>query len=193
MVALERVSVEVTNRYAKACWFCYNHSLPGGETRWSADELVAFARDCARHGVRAVSFGGGEPLQYDGIFQVLEGLRGALFRSLTTNGLGLDAAAIDRLTTAAPDKIHISIHFPERLTEVRRVIGQVSDLEARGIRSGINLLVARSNLDAARKAARPLTPRGSAPTESSISRCAGGTRRAPPRSPWSQRAGLSSR
>jgi hypothetical protein len=156
VLALERVSVEVTNRCAKACWFCYNHSLPGGATRWSAPELVTFARDCAEHGVRAVSFGGGEPLQYEGIFQVLEGLRGALFRSLTTNGLGLDGAALDRLTAAAPDKMHVSIHFPERLPEVRRVIGQVEALESRGIRSGINLLVARSNLDAARRAAEAI-------------------------------------
>jgi len=32
---LERVSIEVTNRCAKACAFCYNHSLPGGGTRWT--------------------------------------------------------------------------------------------------------------------------------------------------------------
>jgi MoaA/NifB/PqqE/SkfB family radical SAM enzyme len=72
---LERVSVEVTNRCAKACDFCYNHSLPGGGTRWTPDELVAFASDCAANGVKAVSFGGGEPLQYDGLFEVFERLR----------------------------------------------------------------------------------------------------------------------
>jgi sulfatase maturation enzyme AslB (radical SAM superfamily) len=160
VLALELVSVELTNRCAKACWFCYNHSRPVGETRWSAPELVAFVRDCAEHGVRAVAFGGGEPLEFDGIFQLLEGLQGALFRSLTTNGLGLDGAAFDRLTAAAPDKIHVSIHFPERITEVRRVIGQVKELESRCIRSGINLLVARSNLDAARRAAEAILAAG---------------------------------
>jgi hypothetical protein len=35
---LERVSVEVTNRCAKACWFCYNHSRPEGATRWAVEE-----------------------------------------------------------------------------------------------------------------------------------------------------------
>ena len=35
---------------------------------------------------KAVSFGGGEPLQYDDLFAVLERLRGTLFRSLTSNG-----------------------------------------------------------------------------------------------------------
>jgi sulfatase maturation enzyme AslB (radical SAM superfamily) len=188
MLALDRVSIEVTNRCGKACWFCYNHSLPGGETRWSASELVAFARDCAGNGVRAVSFGGGEPLQYEGIFQVLEGLRGVLFRSLTTNGLGLDDALLDRLTASAPDKVHVSIHFPERAAEVRRVIGQVREMDTRGVRSGINLLVARSNLDAARQAAAAIHSAGIAadrvvylpmrgrdtPTPVEVARVAGG-------------------
>jgi MoaA/NifB/PqqE/SkfB family radical SAM enzyme len=152
-MSLERVSIEVTNRCAKACDFCYNHSLPGGATRWTADELVAFASDCAANGVKAVSFGGGEPLQYDGLFEVFERLRGVLFRSMTTNGLLLSNGTLDRLVQAAPDKVHVSIHFPEREAEVNRVIGQVRELAERGIRSGVNFLVARPTLDAARRAA----------------------------------------
>src|SRR6516162_9277767 len=54
---LERVSIEVTNRCAKACWFCYNHSQAEGDTRWTPEELVAFVRDCVTHGIKAVSFG----------------------------------------------------------------------------------------------------------------------------------------
>jgi hypothetical protein len=157
---LDRLSVELTNRCAKACWFCYNHSLPEGGTRWTPDELVAFLTDCAAHGVRAVSFGGGEPLQYDGVFAVLDRLRGVLFRSLTSNGLPLTGALLDRLVAARPDKVHLSIHFPERAGEVRRVIAQVHDLAGRGIRSGLNLLVARSNLEAARRAAEEVRRAG---------------------------------
>jgi MoaA/NifB/PqqE/SkfB family radical SAM enzyme len=157
---LERVSIEVTNRCAKACDFCYNHSLPGGGTRWTPDELVGFARDCAANGVKAVSFGGGEPLQYEGIFEVLERLRGALFRSMTTNGLLLENGTLDRLVAATPDKVHLSIHFPERDAEVKRVIRQVGDLADRGVRSGVNFLVARPNLEAARAAAKEVRDSG---------------------------------
>jgi sulfatase maturation enzyme AslB (radical SAM superfamily) len=153
-MAIERISIEVTNRCAKACWFCYNHSLPEGSTDWTADELVAFVSDCAANGIRAVSFGGGEPLQYEGIWAVLHELRGRLFRSVTTNGLMLaDKSVLDRLIAAAPDKVHLSIHFPEREAEVQRVIRQIQELANHGVRSGINLLVARSNLPAAHKAA----------------------------------------
>jgi hypothetical protein len=159
-MTLDRISIEVTNRCSKACWFCYNASGPEGETRWSADDLVAFVTDCAAHGVKAVSFGGGEPLQYEDLFAVLERLAGLLFRSLTSNGLLLNGERLERLVAARPDKVHLSIHFPERQTEVDRVIRQVHELAGRGIRSGVNLLVARSNLPAARQAGEALRAAG---------------------------------
>lgn len=149
-MSIELISIELTNRCSKACAFCYNASAPGGETRWEVNELVGFVQSCADGGVKAVSFGGGEPLQYEGLHAVLGALQGKLFRSLTTNGLPLrDADTFDALVAAKPDKVHVSIHFPDNQPEVERVIEQVLALEAAGIRSGINLLVARSQLNAA--------------------------------------------
>jgi hypothetical protein len=156
----ERVSVELTNRCAKACWFCYNHSGPEGATHWEVHELAGFLRDCAAGGVKAVSFGGGEPLQYGGLFDLLAQLDGVLFRSLTSNGLLLHGETLERLIGARPDKIHLSIHFPEKEVEVERVVGQVLDLEKRGVRAGINFLVRRSNLPAAAQAAERVRAAG---------------------------------
>src|SRR5688500_13115604 len=115
---IERLSIELTQRCSKACWFCYSRSTPEGSTRFSVGELLQLIRDCAGHGVRAVSFGGGEPLEYDGVFTLLRELEGVLFRSLTTNGLLLEGALLDRLLESAPDKVHVSIHFPSNLAEV---------------------------------------------------------------------------
>ena len=185
---LERLSIEVTNRCAKACWFCYNHSQPEGDTSWTPEELVAFVRDCAAHGIKAVSFGGGEPLQYEHIYDLFERLRGVLFRSITSNGLLLTGPALEKLLEAAPDKVHISIHFPERESEVQRVIRQVHDLAERGVRSGVNFLVARSNLEAAARAAAEVRAAGignnrivylpmrgrDTPTPAEVARVAGG-------------------
>ena len=149
---LERISIELTNQCPKACSFCYNHSGPRGQTAWEVDELVAFVKDCASHGVKAVSLGGGEPLAYAGLFDVLSKLKGSLFRSLTTSGWRLDEY-LDRLVAAAPDKVHVSIHFPQHEPEVLHVIGLVKQLEQAGLRSGINLLVDREQLAAAASAA----------------------------------------
>lgn len=122
--------------------------------------MVEFCRNCADSGTKAVSFGGGEPLEYEGIFDVIEQLRGVLFRSMTTNGLPLSGGTFERLVDASPEKVHVSIHFPERDAEVDRVIGQVHELADRGIRSGVNLLVAGSTLRAAEAAARQIRESG---------------------------------
>ena len=100
MQQLERISIELTNRCSKACWFCYNHSRPELSSQWTVDELLDIVRDCAAGGIKAVSFGGGEPLEYPGWFDVLTGLRGLLFRSMTTNGKHLDDACLKRLTAS---------------------------------------------------------------------------------------------
>src|SRR6185312_17240781 len=86
---VERISIELTNRCSKACWFCYNASRPDGSTEWTFDDLLPFLYDCAAGGVRAVSFGGGEPLESPNVFALLRALDGTLFRSITTNGLPL--------------------------------------------------------------------------------------------------------
>jgi len=107
-----------------------------------------------------VSFGGGEPLQFAGLFDVLRELDGSLFRSVTTNGLLLHGDTLDALVAARPDKVHVSIHFPDRAHEVNRVAAQVTDLAHRGVKSGVNFLVSRSNLPAAREAAKRVRDAG---------------------------------
>jgi sulfatase maturation enzyme AslB (radical SAM superfamily) len=163
-VEIERVSIELTQRCKKSCWFCYSGSHPGGGTEFRPEEVTALVRDLASQGMRAVSFCGGEPLEYEGIFDILHDLRGVLFRSLTTNSLSLrDDTVVAALANAAPDKVHISIHFPDRESEVGRVISQVAMLEAHGIRSGVNVLVRRSDLGAARVAVQRLDAAGIGP------------------------------
>ena len=156
---IERISIELTNQCDKGCWFCYNHSQPSGQTEWKVDEVVSFVCDCEKNGTRAVSFGGGEPLQFDGVFEILESLDGLLFRSMTTNGLKLDEN-FDRVIAARPDKVHLSIHFPHVIKEVDRVIRQVTQLDQAGVTSGVNLLVQKSNLEATEAAAIRLQDSG---------------------------------
>ncbi|MFK7768147.1 MAG: radical SAM protein [Mariniblastus sp.] len=158
-ILIERISIELTNLCDKGCWFCYNHSLPSGATQWTIGEVVDLVRDCAANGTKAVSLGGGEPLQFAGVFDVLKELDGLLFRSMTTNGLRLDQH-FDELVEARPDKVHLSVHFPQNEKEVDRVIDQTHQLAHAGILSGINLLIAQSNIAAANTAAEKIRQSG---------------------------------
>jgi hypothetical protein len=94
------------------------------------------------------------------LWPILAELRGVAFRSMTTNGLLLDDATIARLADAAIDKVHVSIHVAQDRDEVERVIANVQALANAGIRSGVNLLVRKSRLDAARDAAAALHAAG---------------------------------
>ncbi len=160
MAAFKLISIEVTNRCGKGCWFCYNGSGPGGNEAWRAEDLIGFIRDCAAHGVESVSLGGGEPLEYEGLEEVLGATRGVLHRSMTTNGIGLDGARAAALARLGLEKAHVSIHFAERREEVERAIEGVRRLEAAGIRAGVNLLVGKRRLEAASGAAATLHAAG---------------------------------
>lgn len=162
MAEIERLSIELSRRCEKACPFCYSHSGPTATGGWAIDAVVRLVTDCAGRGLRAVSFGGGEPLEFEGLFDLLTALDGLLFRSITTSGLRL-ASAWGPLLSARPDKVHVSLHAPDREAEVRRVIEQVVALDAAGVRSGVNLLVRRSGLPAATAAARALAAAGIGP------------------------------
>lgn len=155
------VSLELSRKCSKGCAFCYNASGPSEGTSWTEADVTAFLTDCAANGVEAFSFGGGEPLESELLWPALTALRGAAFRSLTTNGLPLrDPAVFDALVAAAPDKVHVSIHFPGRAPEVERVVAQVVALADAGVTSGVNLLVRSTELDAAASAARALHDAG---------------------------------
>lgn len=165
MSDIKIISIELTNQCDKACWFCYNHSAPSGDTAWTADQLIGFTSDCADHGVEAVSWGGGEPLQFPELLHVVSSLRGKLFQSMTTNGLHLTRDWLDELASAGLAKLHLSIHFPERPDEVERVIDQLRMVETAGLRGGINFLVQRSRLAEAEQAAKRLAQSGIGPDQ----------------------------
>ena len=109
---------------------------------WRPSEVIRLATDCIAHGVRAVSLGGGEPFEYDGVFDIIRALYPRCYLTVTTNGLPLEHDAVWlQLLRDAPDKIHVTIHRPHDTDEVRRVEGLIRRLAATPIKPGLNLLV----------------------------------------------------
>ena len=54
------------------------------------EQVIDFASDCIGHGVKAISLGGGEPFEYDGVFDVIDALYPKCYLSVTSNGLPLE-------------------------------------------------------------------------------------------------------
>ena len=118
---------------------------------WKPQEVIDFASDCIMHGVKAVSLGGGEPFEYEGIFEVIEALYPLCYLSITSNGLPLeDTLTWVQLGKHKPDKIHLTIHRPDNEAEVARVERQLQAIEKLNIKPGVNLLVGADKVEAAR-------------------------------------------
>lgn len=146
---IELLSIDLSNYCSKQCSFCYNHSTRAGNTLWKPQEVIAFASDCIHNGgVKAVSLGGGEPFEYEGVFEIVDPLYPLCYLSVTTNGLPLEAPTVwHHLTQHKPDKIHVTIHQPENPQEVERVLNLVQRIARIGIKPGVNLLVGADNTD----------------------------------------------
>jgi len=149
---LDRVSIDLSNYCSKQCDFCYNHSTKEGNIMWTVEELIPFVLDLHENGIEAVSFGGGEPFEFDGIFELISGLMDELYVSVTSNGFPLEKEEVfSKLMKNKPDKVHITIHHPENKAEIERVITMVKKIAMAGIKSGVNLLVSDFNLAEAKE------------------------------------------
>lgn len=155
---IELLSIDLSNYCSKQCSFCYNHSRREGNTMWMPSEVIDFASDCIAHGVKAVSLGGGEPFEYEGVFEVIDALYTKCYLSVTSNGLPLENPEIwNMLERHKPDKIHITIHQPNNEKEVNRVEALLPRIEAIGIKPGLNLLVGANKIEAATKVFQRMT------------------------------------
>ena len=153
MINIEQISIDLSNYCSKGCPFCYNSSNRDGATSWKPSEVIAFAKSCIMSGVKAVSLGGGEPLEYEGVFDIIEALYPLTYLTLTTNGLPLDSPSIiESLKSHKPDKIHISLHNADNETEVGRVLRQITLLEDLEIKPGVNLLINANKVEQCRSA-----------------------------------------
>ena len=118
---------------------------------WEPHEVISFCSDCIENGIKAVSLGGGEPFEYDGIFEIIDSLYPKCYLSITTNGLPLMKEEVwNKLMLHKPDKVHITIHNPDNNSEVERVMAQIKRLKETGIKPGVNLLVSADKVDAAK-------------------------------------------
>ena len=149
---IELLSIDLSNYCSKQCSFCYNHSTKEGNTQWKPAEVIAFAKDCIEHGVKAISLGGGEPFEYGGVFDVIEELYPLCYLSITSNGLPLeDTLTWVQLEKHKPDKIHITIHHPDSAKEVARVKAMVQKIVGVGIKPGVNMLVGADKITEAQQ------------------------------------------
>lgn len=106
--APEAVHLAITTRCNLACPGCYV-PRPSAGPEWTVAELCGLIEQWARMRVFQLAVGGGEPLLYEGLFDVLAHARQqGIVPNLTTNGTLLNADVVRRLEQAGVARVNVS-------------------------------------------------------------------------------------
>jgi radical SAM protein with 4Fe4S-binding SPASM domain len=146
--APETVHLAITARCNLSCPGCYVPRIDIG-SQLTPEELRGLIDQWARMRVFQLAVGGGEPLLYDGLFDVLTYARErGMVPNLTTNGKLLDADVVRRLERAGVARVNLSWNGTGRAwrgqdrsdTQVLRM------LLASSLQVGVNLIVTQAEL-----------------------------------------------
>jgi radical SAM protein with 4Fe4S-binding SPASM domain len=146
------VHMAVTQKCAAGCSGCYLDARPDGDEP-PRDVLIA-ALDALRDaGVFTVAFGGGEPTTRDDVGLLAEAARArGITPVLTTSGLGLGPAKIERLRAFA----QVNVSYDGAGADYEAVRGfdgargaesAIAALAAAGIPVGVNIVLTRTTFD----------------------------------------------
>ncbi len=138
-----------------SCRHCYSRVDNGDELDGAT--LKECLTRCAKAGVMAVNFGGGEPLLRSDILEIARHAADAGFRvSMNSNGYLIDPRKAAELKAAGFAKIGISIdsHIPEVHDKFRGVAGShikalaaLDNLSNTGIKTSISTVICTFNFD----------------------------------------------
>jgi radical SAM protein with 4Fe4S-binding SPASM domain len=146
------VHLAVTSRCAAGCEGCYLDARANGE-HVPREEIITALDAMRAAGVFTVAFGGGEPTSREDLGELAELARARdVTPVLTTSGLGLTPAKIERLRAFA--QVNVSYDGPgEDYERVRGFNGAraaesaIAALSAAGIRVGVNVVLTRHTFD----------------------------------------------
>jgi len=148
--APESVHISLTDRCNLRCSACYKK---GYEGELSTMSILSLIDTLSGMNVFQVAFGGGEPFLREDISEILEYVRDrGMVPNITTNGTLLDETMVNRIrSSVGAVAVSVNGHSPE--TNIGRdadsftsaIRGMKLLLEG-GVRTGVNVLVCRSNL-----------------------------------------------
>lgn len=149
-----KLFVSVSDRCNLSCEHCMSSSSPEGEKRLTNEDLMTIADEAADAGVFQITIGGGEPLIYRGIWDVVNHMRNRhLGVSLTTNGLVVRDSDIENLKKYSV-KTNVSIDGAPRTHDrirgkngaYERTVANIRRMIAAGVTPDIRYTLMNSNL-----------------------------------------------
>jgi MoaA/NifB/PqqE/SkfB family radical SAM enzyme len=149
------VFLEVTRKCNLHCKHCLNNSGKSLPNELSQDELKSLINEFANHGVQDIRFTGGEPLLYDGIYDLIKlASSQGIYTSIGTNGTLVTEEIAKKLKDCGLNKAVVSIDGTKKHHDFIRGNGQyekaiqgLENLQKQGISVRVNSVIMRSNMD----------------------------------------------
>lgn len=174
-----KLFVSISNECNLTCDHCMSDSSPQGSQSLSPEDLMQISSEAAEMGIFQITIGGGEPLIYDGIWNVISKMRDDhIGVSLTTNGYLLRDGDIGRLKNHNV-KTNVSIDgSPETHDRIRnkkgaydRTVANIRKMISGGVYPTLRFTMMNSNLqdtghliELSKELGLPLKPRRAKPS-----------------------------
>ncbi|MBU7018864.1 MAG: radical SAM protein [Theionarchaea archaeon] len=150
----EMAYAELTYRCNLACKHCYNAA--GGTHELSTEEWIKIIDEIYRCGCLRLFITGGEPLLYDGFFDiVLHARRKPLAVGVLTNGTLLDETMVGRMKDMGVNGLHFSVDGPNNYIHdefrgveksFEKTLNAIRITLNSGLRASVTLCIHRNNL-----------------------------------------------
>lgn len=149
------VFLEVTRTCNLRCKHCLNSSGNSIPNELAQEEFKKLVKELADNGVQDIRFTGGEPLLYEGIYELIElASSNGIYTSIGTNGTLITKEVAKKLKHSGLNKAVVSIDGIKETHEFIRGKGNydkamigLDNLIEEGIKVRVNSVIMKSNMD----------------------------------------------
>jgi MoaA/NifB/PqqE/SkfB family radical SAM enzyme len=153
--APDKVFLEVTRICNIRCTHCFNHSGKAMKNELTERQFISVIQDLFQGGVQEIRFTGGEPMMFPGIISLIHYASSlGLYCSLGTNGTMIDDIGAAKLSAAGLRLAVVSLDGLEKKhnsirgqSSFRSSLNGLGYLNAHGIKTRVNIVVMRKNID----------------------------------------------
>lgn len=147
--------LEVTRACNLRCKHCLNNSGEAIPNQLNLAELKNLVECWAKEGIQEIRFTGGEPLVFNGIFELIElATKLGVYASIGTNATLVTKDIAKKLKNSGLKKAVVSIDGTEKMhdyirgeSNYKKTIEGIKNLESEGINVRVNAVIMKTNMN----------------------------------------------
>lgn len=159
------VYLELTRACNLKCIHCLNNSGIKQKDELTKEDLLKLIKNFSSHGVQEIRFTGGEPLLFNGIYDLIKfATEEGICTSLGTNGTLVTKEVAKKLKESGLKKVVVSIDGNKKIHDkirgkknYQKAMNGLKYLQKNGINVRVNSVIMKSNMDDVIKLAKKMS------------------------------------